>query len=353
MSLDRHLRVTKIAESKTHPNQLIEYGFTLEAQKEAIFRTGMERYSRPHLARWGSQLVLHDEYHVDPGIVKRLNNLINVNWLSIHRTPTLTTTYEESTYDSTIDKKIKDQSDALVRYFSTLSAQKDEETKRFQEYIFMSILEIVDIPKVLSKQGAAKADEYKTSMRVIFQELNVSDTTANDTITSFFEQVSNLSKRKSPGMPINDFALLLELHRIEGVVDRWKTLQNRSAEIFEPRDKFVEIINRLLQRKTMVVKQSNELNFVTRSEKELTAQMLSSGEKQLLILLSETLLQKGAPSIFIADEPELSLHVTWQEKLIPSMRSLNTQAQIIVATHSPDIVGGLIDRAIDMESLIP
>jgi predicted ATPase len=81
--------------------------------------------------------------------------------------------------------------------------------------------------------------------------------------------------------------------------------------------------------------------------------MLSSGEKQLLILLSEVLLQKQSPSVFIADEPELSLHVNWQEKLVGSLRSLNTQAQIIAATHSPDIVGTLSDRAIDMESIIP
>jgi predicted ATPase len=85
----------------------------------------------------------------------------------------------------------------------------------------------------------------------------------------------------------------------------------------------------------------------------LTPQMLSSGEKQLLILLSETLLQREQPAVFIADEPELSLHVLWQEKLVGSLRSLNPSAQIIAATHSPDIVGPLADHAIDMETLIP
>ncbi len=98
---------------------------------------------------------------------------------------------------------------------------------------------------------------------------------------------------------------------------------------------------------------SNELQFVSRTGKTLKAQMLSSGEKQLLILLSETLLQRGQPAIFIADEPELSLHVLWQEKLVASLRALNPSAQIIAATHSPDIVGVLSDKAIDMETIIP
>jgi predicted ATPase len=81
--------------------------------------------------------------------------------------------------------------------------------------------------------------------------------------------------------------------------------------------------------------------------------MLSSGEKQLLILLSETLLQKEKPAVLIADEPELSLHVLWQERLITSLRALNPSGQIIVATHSPDIVGRLGPRAVNMETLIP
>ena len=92
--------------------------------------------------------------------------------------------------------------------------------------------------------------------------------------------------------------------------------------------------------------------FVTRTDKKLSPQMLSSGEKQLLILLSETLLQRQSPAVFIADEPELSLHVKWQEKLVPSLRELNASSQIIAATHSPDIVGPLSDRTIDMEVLL-
>jgi len=81
--------------------------------------------------------------------------------------------------------------------------------------------------------------------------------------------------------------------------------------------------------------------------------MLSSGEKQLLILLIETLLQRQRPYVFITDEPEISLHVLWQERLISSLRALNGSAQIISATHSPDIVGKLANRAINMEDVLP
>ncbi|MNQ81639.1 hypothetical protein D3C85_966700 [compost metagenome] len=79
---------------------------------------------------------------------------------------------------------------------------------------------------------------------------------------------------------------------------------------------------------------------------------LSSGEKQLLIILGEALLQQSEACVYIADEPELSLHVYWQEELTKAISQLNRNAQIIFATHSPDIVGGHADKIIDMENLL-
>jgi predicted ATP-dependent endonuclease of OLD family len=66
----------------------------------------------------------------------------------------------------------------------------------------------------------------------------------------------------------------------------------------------------------------------------------------------EVVLQEGKSLIFIADEPELSLHVTWQEKLLNALRNLNENAQLIVATHSPDIVADFSKKIITMEDVI-
>lgn len=62
---------------------------------------------------------------------------------------------------------------------------------------------------------------------------------------------------------------------------------------------------------------------------------LSSGEKQLLQILVETL-AVGNSTILI-DEPEISLHPDWQRGLVASMRRVNGAAQFILATHSPDL----------------
>ncbi|MFD2782185.1 AAA family ATPase [Novosphingobium pokkalii] len=79
---------------------------------------------------------------------------------------------------------------------------------------------------------------------------------------------------------------------------------------------------------------------------------LSSGEKQLLIFLSETLLQEQKHYIFMADEPELSMHVEWQEDLVPALLKINPNAQVIFATHSPDIVNAYQKNVFRMEDLV-
>ena len=81
------------------------------------------------------------------------------------------------------------------------------------------------------------------------------------------------------------------------------------------------------------------LVFLLSSGEEVSLFKLSSGEKQLLILLIEALLQRESNCIFLADEPEISLHIEWQREIISSVLSLNPNAQIIVATHSPEIAG--------------
>jgi len=102
----------------------------------------------------------------------------------------------------------------------------------------------------------------------------------------------------------------------------------------------------------MSLTEKNELLFETKNKKTIPIEELSSGEKQLLIILGEALLQQEKAVIYIADEPELSLHVKWQETLTSSISRLNSNSQIIFATHSPDIVGGHNDKIINMEDVI-
>jgi predicted ATPase len=112
-------------------------------------------------------------------------------------------------------------------------------------------------------------------------------------------------------------------------------------------------LNDFHETKKFTIKTTKSQGLVVhKGDMSIPLAQLSSGEKQLIILLTEALLQKCKETLFIADEPELSLHIEWQRKVISSITKLNPNAQIIIATHSPEIVGKFKDKAINMENII-
>jgi energy-coupling factor transporter ATP-binding protein EcfA2 len=117
-------------------------------------------------------------------------------------------------------------------------------------------------------------------------------------------------------------------------------------------DKFLEIIDNLFSETNKKVnRDKNELEFLL-GDKEINAYQLSSGEKQLLIILLTVLVQDNKPAILLMDEPEISLHFEWQENLINYIRELNPNAQLIIATHSADIImKGWGDRVFELSKL--
>lgn len=77
----------------------------------------------------------------------------------------------------------------------------------------------------------------------------------------------------------------------------------------------------------------------SKSKKTIEVDKLSSGEQQLIVILSYLVFSIHKDQIFIIDEPELSLHVKWQENLLKVIKESNAgMNQILVATHSPLIV---------------
>lgn len=100
---------------------------------------------------------------------------------------------------------------------------------------------------------------------------------------------------------------------------------------------------------------ANDVSFrlLDESKRVITPYELSSGEKQLLILVISVLIQAGKPFIVIWDVPETSLHVSWQHKLICLLTSLNPNMQLIMATHSPSLLfEGWERRVINMSDII-
>ncbi len=288
-------------------------------------------------------------------IEKEISEHLSVDWISIHRMRNRSySPYRERRNLSPVDQSISDLENELVRLFSTISRTEEEAKRRFQASIFDSLVSVPTQKMFEQSIFEFDLDSSKQKLAEVFNDLSFIGDLSGDRLDVYFDLVEPLVKDfpKDGGYGLEELSRLESLWRINLVLERWDQLQEELAEAGQQRDKFLEIIKGLFLRKTPILLDSNEIVFHTTSGKTLKPVSLSSGEKQILILLGEMLLQRNKGVTYIADEPEISLHVLWQEKLISSLRQLNENAQIIVATHSPDIVGALGNRAINMEAIV-
>lgn len=333
------------------PFRSIEYRIKNSAsEKPEIY--SLDDYEERLMYRELPRHRMHKEIQLIYGdsIVEHLNQLSKVSWLSVHRSSS-TNERERKSFESTVDRKLNELSNRLVRYFSTLGRQGSGLLEKFQETIFLSMLTGKNPRGLFSEKRELDLDEEKETLNAIFSQFNLDKKTYTHRVNNHFSTLKKAIEKlsESQGLGNLDVAAIILNDRIDHIIDDWKILVKKRDDIFQPRETFLKIINSLMQRKRFSINDQNELNIITQSGKDLPIKLLSSGEKQLLIVLGEALLQESRSCIYIADEPELSLHVNWQESLVDNLLALNPKAQIIFATHSPDIVSRFGNKVFDME----
>jgi energy-coupling factor transporter ATP-binding protein EcfA2 len=261
---------------------------------------------------------------------------------------------EERSYESSVDQKVSELSNEFVKYFSLLEKQSTSETEKFQEIIFLSLLMDRGEKKIFESTKSLNIKDEKNSIIDIFKLLHLDENIFSTRVEKHFKAFDSALKtwQARENITLDDLAAVIGTWRIHSVVQKYNILIDKRKKIFESKDTFLDIVNRLMQPKKLLITDKNELLVNTQLGNVLPLTRLSSGEKQLLIILGEGLLQEKKPWIYIADEPELSLHIKWQETLIHNLRSINPAAQIIFATHSPDIVSNYGDRVFDMEKIV-
>ena len=114
--------------------------------------------------------------------------------------------------------------------------------------------------------------------------------------------------------------------------------RDRAAEAAAQKTRFLDLVDELFEETgKRIDRESNELRFVQYGEK-LSPYLLSSGEKQMLLVLLTVLTEDQQPYALFMDEPEASLHFEWQKRLITMVRELNPNAQVLLTTHSPALI---------------
>lgn len=168
-------------------------------------------------------------------------------------------------------------------------------------------------------------------------------------VKSFFNSSRLLTEKPHTAHKQADVILeliLSQYRQVENLAKAFNEFELKNASAFEELNNYLTAVNRFFcdsNKRLYFDESTGQLVFTyLNSNKDIprTIKHLSSGEKQILILFTFLAFIAKSGSVFIVDEPELSLHPKWQHEfmdLFLQLRPSNTQ--LLIATHSPDIVG--------------
>jgi predicted ATPase len=133
------------------------------------------------------------------------------------------------------------------------------------------------------------------------------------------------------------------------------SLESRLAAV-EPTyhivDKFIQVLGGFLSDKTVSFKVSEGFRIKNKLGEPLKPAQLSSGEQQLMLLFCYVLTGREKSSVFMIDEPEISLNIKWQRKLVQSLLDIteHSNTQFIFASHSMEFLAqhrNLVTRVVN------
>ena len=137
------------------------------------------------------------------------------------------------------------------------------------------------------------------------------------------------------------------------IIAELQTGNTEAAQHLSLRKKrFQDIVDDLFEETgKKIVRTENEIRFSQIGE-TLVPYQLSSGEKQMLAILLTVLVEDDQPYVLFMDEPEVSLHIEWQKRLIDLCLELNPHVQVILTTHSPAVImNGWVDAVTEVTDI--
>lgn len=166
------------------------------------------------------------------------------------------------------------------------------------------------------------------------------------TINMSANSINELKKSDGNTTTLLDLELNVEMEKIK--------LAKNNKEMEFRKIKFIEQLNDFFSESNKSVSFNDEHLIVKnlKSDKIISINSLSSGERQLLFILIKALNISNGKNILLMDEPEISLHMSWQKKLITSIKTINENCQMIIVTHSASILAkGWLDSFVDIKNI--
>lgn len=182
-------------------------------------------------------------------------------------------------------------------------------------------------------------------IRQALYKIVAKDSKVSTEVDNFFNRLTTLAEELDGNNDKFSIEWLLnkaQIDRMGKIVEIIDDHKSRIDALFRPIIDFVNRVNEFYQdsKKRLEVDAVGQLVVVRPDGTKSTIEALSSGERQILVILAQVFFGgHTSKSIFLIDEPELSLHLKWQEKISDVLFTINPGLQFILATHSPEIIG--------------
>ena len=261
---------------------------------------------------------------------------------------------------SDIDSKIAELIQSLSNYLLKLSSKSLDVTRKLEESVLRTILYNPDYDTVEGVvSGLTSLTIDKQRLLEAYTSLGLSGKEIEGLINKHVN-IMNKVLYDLRSSTVDDSAQYLSIESLlpSPLIKRTGKIVELSLEAEKERESvyylfsvFNSMLKEFMWDKHFTVTNDGNISIV-KNNKSLDIDDLSSGEKQVFILLITSLLQDGKKCVFLIDEPEVSLHVTWQERIIGALKEINPHAQFLIATHSPEIAGQYSNSLIDMEDFL-
>lgn len=342
----------------------------LFAYKSISFRISREDYEIPIFLNELSYFRqrsgrLHPQIQKSIAALKvRISEMIDLSFLSVHRNENIDYDGNKNlkyTNTNGVESRLSQLMFAFTNYQLQLESEISSLSSKFQKDVLISMLYNPEFDDISINNrtylNSDKLDEIKRQLQNAYRELGTLDKKVNEGIELHVEKIAQATEainrtkaNLNKSIMVNHIAPLTLLNRTMKIISLSTKFQEEKQNVYMPINVYLNLLEKLIPGKSFETTQGGLLAF--RDGGKFSTEKLSSGEKQLIILLTEVLLQKNKRTIFLADEPEISLHISWQRQILPSLIKLNPNAQIIVATHSPEIVGKWAVKTINMENIV-
>lgn len=274
------------------------------------------------------------------------------------------------TFDESSDTSIEEVLKIISEESSSCRAQQVHEDQQLRNKIILDSFNLHKPDGALQLPDQRTIQTLRRKQEAIKKTLNTLDVQGDEyekRYAEFFDQLEKLlkyidennSNRKNKSNEEYQNKIISEwivnqhqLERINRLFHLVERYQNAKQRIYERLNEFQKLVNKFLEqtRKEILVTPIGEVKIkIAGKERELS--ILSSGERQILIMLAHLVLNKrlAKDGVFIVDEPELSLHLSWQDMFVDAIQAASPNLQIILATHSPAIVGGRNSLCVPLE----